>query len=409
MKKNAIIVSVIIVILALTGCMNADTESLFLADGLKATKTETGFNVHAAEAFEAVEIIFHDTIDKVYDTIKVDSDFLTVKKQTADGLLLSLTKTNGKINQGEKLFSISQIEKTDIKKIKILRETPTERAASPLPNGISILDLTIRPNHPFDLLIYAKNISQVTGIEFTLHFDSSAMIVDPAYLKDYLIKYGTFVNSLIIKNKTTNSITVSAVFQNPVTISEELIFKIRMKTLSQTGTTNCYFTDTMALDTGGTPMNLSFSPATVEISNTMTPEFLGDFNNDNEIGLKDFQLFAQKYGSQSGDNIYDILYDIGPAQDYFKGDWAGLYDVKTPDGKINIIDFVVFTNNYGEEKPVSENQPPSSPSTPNPVNNGDNVSLTPLLQWQESVDPEGDTISYEVYLDQNPQPSTLLG
>ncbi|MFW6263053.1 MAG: hypothetical protein ACOC34_03380, partial [Thermotogota bacterium] len=407
-KKINFIVTVMLVLLALTGCLNTDIPPQALAEGLTVAKTETGFDVYAAESFEAIEIVFHDTIDKAYNTINVHSDFLIVKKETSEGKILSLVKTNSPISQNERLFSIDKIEKKDIKDIKILREKAQERASTPLPNGISLLDITISPNQPFNLLIYAKNISQTTGTEFTLQFDSSAMIVDPAYLEDYLKKFGTFGNSLIIKNKTTNSITISAAFQKPVDIGEELIFKIRMKALSLTGSTNVTFTNTSALDSNGNPMSLSFSPATVEISDTLTPDFLGDFNSDNAIGLSDFQLFAQKYGSSTGDGIYDQLYDIGPAQDYFKGDWDGLYDNKTSDGKVNIIDFVVFTNNYGIEKPTSTDQPPSAPTTPNPVNNAENISLSPLLQWQESVDPEGDPVNYDVYLDQNAQPSTLI-
>jgi len=409
MKKIKIIVSVMIVLLALTGCLNSDIRPQALADGLTVAKTETGFDVYAAEPFEAIEIVFHETIGSDYRTITVNPEILSLKKDTSKGKILSLVKTSGKINRNEKLFSIKEIEEKDIKEITILREKPKERATSPLPNGVSILDITISPNQPFDLLVYAKNISQMTGTEFTIQFDSSAMIVDPAYLEDYLKKFGTFANSLTIKNKTTNRITISAAFQNPVDIEEELIFRIKMKALSQTGSTNVTFTNTSALDPNGNLMALSFSPASVEISDTLTPEFLGDFNSDDVIGLPDFQLFAEKYWSKTGDGIYDLLYDIGPAQDYFKGDWDGLYDIKTPDGKVNIIDFVVFTNNYGLEKPTSTDQPPSAPTTPNPINNAENISLSPSLQWQESVDPEGGTVSYDVYLDQNPQPSTLLG
>ncbi len=404
-----VLISIGLLAFIITGCIRSENQLIYLAEGINMIKTDRGYDVYALTDYQAIEILFHERIETAYEHINTPSDFLALKKTTADGLLLSLTKKTGSIERDERLFSISKLESTAIKSVKILQEPSKERAVSPLPDGISALDMEISPDQSFDLLIYSKNISQLTGVEFTLHFDPAKLIIDPNYLETYLEKSGAFVNALIIKNKTNDTIQVSAAFQSPVSLSEELSLRIKMKALSQIGTTTVYFTDMTALDAGGNPMTVFFSPATIDISSTLTPEFLGDFNGDDEIGLADFQLFAQKYGSQSGDGIYNILYDIGPAQDYFQGDWDGIYDVKIPDGKVNIIDFVVFTNNYGQTKPENTDQPPSAPSGPNPVNNAENIPLETLLQWQESVDPEGGSVTYDVYLDQNSQPTTYQG
>lgn len=53
------------------------------------------------------------------------------------------------------------------------------------------------------------------------------------------------------------------------------------------------------------------------------------------------------------------------------------------------------------------NQPPSQPSNPTPTNAATNVSTAPTLSWS-CTDPDGDALTYDVYLDTNSTPTTLL-
>ncbi len=407
MKKSVFIIITMIALLAITACVGPNAQFNEVAEGLKAIKNEDVFEVYSTQAYQAIEILFYKEHVKDFDGIVVNKRLLKLAKETEEGLILSLVNPDGKIESSEFLFSISSIEDKHIKEVKILYEKPVERATLPLSNGISLLDTTVNPNQPFELYIYSKGVSDLRAVEFTVNFDPSRIIVDPAFPENFIQRFGAVINSLMIKEKTNNTITISIVFQNPVNISEELSFKLKMRALGQTASSNVWFSDITALDGEGSSMDVDFFPGIVTISSSLTPKFLGDFNNDNEIGLMDFSLFAQKYGSSVSDGIYTDSYDIGPAQDRFKGDWAGIYDVANPDGKVNIIDFVVFTNNYGRTKPASYNQPPSAPTGPSPINNSENTSLSPTLSWIPSVDPDSDAIVYDVYVDTNPAPTTL--
>ncbi|MBM7559544.1 hypothetical protein [Marinitoga litoralis] len=104
---------------------------------------------------------------------------------------------------------------------------------------------------------------------------------------------------------------------------------------------------------------------------------LGDFNLDGEVGLTDFASFVYYYGMEPW--IYDVSeefsrFDIGPALNISqKGIWSDIYDYKLEDWNVNIIDFSIFTANYGKninfETPlgtitINSSTIPNSISTP---------------------------------------------
>lgn len=67
------------------------------------------------------------------------------------------------------------------------------------------------------------------------------------------------------------------------------------------------------------------------------------------------------------------------------------------------------SSNYAnyEIKFEEVNSPPSTPSYQFPSNGAIDVSTSPLLQWTTSTDPDGDQVYYDVYLDQNSNPTTI--
>ncbi|WGS64499.1 hypothetical protein [Marinitoga aeolica] len=79
---------------------------------------------------------------------------------------------------------------------------------------------------------------------------------------------------------------------------------------------------------------------------------LGDFNLDGEVGLTDFASFVYYYGMEPWrDNVPEEFsrFDIGPALNISqKGIWSDIYDYKLEDWNVNIIDFSIFTANYGQ-------------------------------------------------------------
>ncbi len=74
-------------------------------------------------------------------------------------------------------------------------------------------------------------------------------------------------------------------------------------------------------------------------------KLLGDFNKNGKLDFDDLMDFTIAWNAKSGDARYNIIYDIGPADDT-NGD--GVYDTAYPDGKIGFDDLMVFTMNWGK-------------------------------------------------------------
>jgi uncharacterized protein (TIGR02145 family) len=100
--------------------------------------------------------------------------------------------------------------------------------------------------------------------------------------------------------------------------------------------------------------------------------------------------------------------------------WSSMQDNTSQAFKRYIFSFHPALNKYWDyksrglsvrcimdESNITVNQPPQNPSDPNPVNNILGVSLTPTLSWQGS-DPDGDPLTYDLYLGTSSTPSTLI-
>ena len=75
---------------------------------------------------------------------------------------------------------------------------------------------------------------------------------------------------------------------------------------------------------------LSFEKAT----DTETPSMLtGDFDGDGQVGITDFLIFVEAFGTQSGQENFDPKFDLDS------------------DGTVGIPDFLIFVNAFG--KPVT--------------------------------------------------------
>ncbi|MEI7662066.1 MAG: LamG domain-containing protein [Bacteroidota bacterium] len=75
---------------------------------------------------------------------------------------------------------------------------------------------------------------------------------------------------------------------------------------------------------------------------------------------------------------------------------------------IIILCFVGFTCKKNSDNPTTPtNSAPTTPSNPTPADGAVNISRSPILNWVSS-DPEGDVITYELYLSYVNPPNTLI-
>ncbi|MEW5816739.1 MAG: Ig-like domain-containing protein, partial [Spirochaetota bacterium] len=65
-------------------------------------------------------------------------------------------------------------------------------------------------------------------------------------------------------------------------------------------------------------------------------------------------------------------------------------------------------NGNGPGGDTGYNEPPTAPYGPNPADGATNVSVTPSLGWSPASDPNGDQVTYDVFLDQNTTPGTKV-
>ncbi|MEL6590088.1 MAG: hypothetical protein AAFQ68_08415, partial [Bacteroidota bacterium] len=84
----------------------------------------------------------------------------------------------------------------------------------------------------------------------------------------------------------------------------------------------------------------------------------------------------------------------------FDREYSGKVIASDDEGLSRSIDFSVRTE-------ASPNALPEAFALVYPPKDSQNLDLEPLLQWEASSDPEGDQLSYDIYLDTNPIPTTL--
>ncbi|MFD1605230.1 hypothetical protein ACFSJW_01410 [Flavobacterium artemisiae] len=63
---------------------------------------------------------------------------------------------------------------------------------------------------------------------------------------------------------------------------------------------------------------------------------------------------------------------------------------------------------FTTETAANPNQPPKAFVLTAPTNNATSIALNPTLSWQAATDPDGDAITYQLYLDKNTSPTTLV-
>lgn len=106
---------------------------------------------------------------------------------------------------------------------------------------------------------------------------------------------------------------------------------------------------------------------------------LGDFNFDKTVDILDFKIFKEFYSTTQS------LYDIAPAEKGSTAGWTDIYTVAAKDGKVNILDFCVFSYNYLKVIPVEEKELKSVAVTGSSVvNEGSSISMTGVAVYSDN-------------------------
>ncbi len=408
MRRMIKLLPIFAVLLLIVSCVR--TPLAIENDTISLIQKDDGVAITLKTTVLGVELTFSQKGPAV--TPILEDRLLTIFDPDSTLFRYSFVNPNGPIEKGTELMVIpgKRVADIAIKKVDVVRQLPEPRANPPFANGFSVKDQAVGISETFDLEIYGKNITNLGGFELWIEYDPALLQVNSS--GNPIALTGPCSGGLMLSPVYyAGQIKITAAFTGGVTIGSSAVPVLRIRFQAKTSEGNAYVrfgSATVISNTSASPMTVGLQNGTVAITAGSGPILLGDFNKDKIVNVLDFVAFANHYNtSASTSRAYNVLYDIAPAEDHYGGIWAGIYDTCTPDGKINLLDFVIFGSNYGKEEPTQANENPSVPTGPTPANNSTGISTSPTLSWNPSTDPDGDPVSYDVYMDTNQNPTTL--
>lgn len=337
----------LLIVMSVTACFKLE-KNHFMNKDISAKIKDDAMEIYVERDLVGLELIFYGQFDE--SMIKTNNNYLLIVKNEHSKTIVALTKKNSdEMKKGEKVLEITNkkeyLENIDIatRSMSDISDKELLKPAS-VNEGISFIG-EISYDSTTSLFLHCKGLASVDGIETRFTYDNAYVnIIDVKNLrKDSL--------SIITRDATNGIVNLAVAFFNRVDLNDDDIFLITVKGLKE-GNTDLSFQDYSKAVTYNSEIGCLFNTKTFEVAPS-NPLLLGDFNQDNEVSLVDFILFARHYNSKVGDEKYSLVYDIEPAEDCFADAWNNLYDTNYPDGDVDISDFIVFAHNYNSIKPSS--------------------------------------------------------
>mgnify|MGYP000455391515 CR=1 FL=1 len=389
MKRAIRFVAIGLLVLLIGGCFHLDQKAVNSEELSLILNEDGSISIKALKELTGIDVIVAASIEE--EAITVGDSLLKIVTQSDEGTTrIAIVSTSSNIMEGEEIARIDG-NFTTLKNLVISSSakyleipSPKPQAKPPFPDGISIVDGSIDKASEGYFLVHAENVNGFAGVEITITYDPQYIIIDKSKGEQGVTPLNSFGTGLLIVQHTENSIKITTAFNSAKSVNSEYIYQIHFMASLVEGKTLIGLSGELR-DANTGMIQTTFHDGEITIGG---PKLIGDFDNSNKVDLPDFIFFARRYGSENGDNNYEETYDIAPAEDKYQGVWAGIYDSCTPDGEINLVDFIIFARNYGKEKP---NEPPFISVPDQQVAQGDTLELD-LLNY--SSDPEGDSLIF---------------
>ncbi|WP_129409097.1 hypothetical protein [Marinitoga lauensis] len=415
-KKGFLFMGILLLVaFVLVGCFKTVPVEMLNTNHISVDLT-ANYDFYSKVNASAIEMEFNTRIPKDAFIYNKNTSLMLVKTYPNKTVIM-FSKAQKDIVKGEKLFSVKRnylnVEKTQIetKAALLAGNKVITKASAPYSDGLSVSDATtLRSGDEASIVIHAKNISGVESFQIHLYYPNTLIDIDTSKGNNGVqLLNSAAVNTLLsdpINNPGDLEITFTTQNGSELTIEDEDIVRIYIiaKDVNPKGQGNTsldvtlldHSLNTVSADTYGGDI-VVYDP--ILLGDFDDPDTTGD-ERDNTVDIDDFLIFLDHYDTQLGDAAYDADFDIYPSEIAPISDWQtnSIYSIAFPDGKIDLYDFIIFARNYGKNLPTENSPPVFGGAAPTPADGANNVSITTTLDFDNATDPDGDSVTYDVYL-----------
>lgn len=393
--QKILLITAILFLLFITGCLNND-YNYFSNEDIEIVQKKEIIEVYSRRNFSGIEVSFNTKVNE--KTTAAGNELIKIQTYKNGRSYIAITKNGSDIQEGTLLFSIREnigdLKNLNIETLTIDINRSNSYLKTAVNEGITVIDKTIPIESNGYFFVRGKAITNLCGSKIVINYDTNFLEIDQTKGNNGVDFLNQFENKGIhIVNNLSGKIEIYSAFENSgINITEENLFRVNITTKTNEGQTNLICEGELR-DEAENLISKNFYDGVLNVgSKNSEPLLLGDFDSSDRVGLIDLMRFSNRYRTEIGDDSYEELYDISPAEDLYGEDWAGIYDTCYPDGEINLEDFIIFGCNFGKETPITNN-PPEINIENQTVNEGEVLSLN-LDNYSNDID--GDVLSYNL-------------